>query len=218
MVTQRFEQAFGSDVVLKLKEAQVERQFSCEIPDGVATTSATTTRTPRRCFDMDLVNAVAGHHGRIRPGWAHRPMVGNPTLASGGKCYSSVYTRVPGAMNRSISGRIVTCRTFSSIWITTALPCWIIRKSAAFRCPGRRARACLTPVQPAPPTPAAFFHRVRMPFVTGHGRLRRTPLPDQDPVRVGGDDPVLQLLGHALNVIGFNPNSWAIWGIRGSSP
>lgn len=46
------EQTFAPDagVVYKLKEAQRGvAVFLVKCPDGVATTSATTTRTPRRC-------------------------------------------------------------------------------------------------------------------------------------------------------------------------
>ena len=65
---------------------------------------------------------------------------------------------------------------------------WIIPKIGGFslsRAPRPRA------LQPAPPTPAAFFHRVRMPFVTGHDvDFVALHFPDQDRFGLAGDDPV----------------------------
>ena len=130
--------------------------------------------------------------------------------------YSSVYTRVPGAMNRSISGRIVTCRTFSSIWITTApRPLDHPENRRLFAVQGA-----------APACPFSRRRRPRRPFFTASGcpcdrydvDFVALHFPDQDRFGLAGDDPVLQLLGHALNVIRVQPQRLGNLGIRGSSP
>ena len=54
-----------------------------------------------------------------------------------------------------------------------------------------------------------------MPFVTGHDvDFVALHFPDQDRFGLAGDDPVPQLLGHALNVIRVQPQLLGNLGIR----
>ena len=165
---------------------------------------------------MDLVNAVAVVIAGVFAPAVYRPMVETPLWqAAVNVVFIGIY---PGSRRDEPldQRRIVTCRTFSSIWITTAPPVGSSRKSAAFRCPGRRARV---PPSAGAADPAAFFHRVRMPLATGHDvDFVALHFPDQDRFGLAGDDPVHQLLGHALNVIRVPPQLLGNLGIRGSSP
>jgi hypothetical protein len=103
-------------------------------------------------------------------------------------------------MNRSISGRIVACRTFSSIRTTTAPPRWIIPKIGGFsfsKVPRPRA-----PFRQRRRPRRLFFHCVWPPFMPGHHiDLVAFHFPGQDRVGLAGDDPLAQLLGHPLHVI-----------------
>ena len=54
-----------------------------------------------------------------------------------------------------------------------------------------------------------------MPFVTGHDvDFVALHVPDPDRFGLAGDDPVPQLLGHALNVIRVQPQRLGNLGIR----
>ena len=114
--------------------------------------------------------------------------------------YSSVSTNVPGKIVCSISGRIVTWRTFSNICMATWPPRWIIPKMGGFsfssvprpRAPLSRFRRPLR----------RFFYRRGVSLMTRH---------DIDFVTLDGiledrrgltlNHPVSKLIGHTLHIV-----------------
>lgn len=97
----------------------------------------------------------------------------------------------------------MVCRTFSSMRITTAPPRWTMPRIGGFSLPSvPRPRA------PAPLSgtgaglSAPYFHRCRMPLVTGHDvHFITFHFSRQDRFRLAADDPAPELFGHPLDVI-----------------
>src|SRR5438309_9789354 len=114
--------------------------------------------------------------------------------------YSSVYTRVPLTIIRSIKGPIVACLTFSNIRITTSPPRCNIPKIGGFsfarvprpRSPFRRRRRPTLP----------FFDLLRMPLMSRHhidfAAFDRAGKRDRGPAI---DDPLAELLDHHPGVV-----------------
>src|SRR5437868_14942429 len=109
--------------------------------------------------------------------------------------YSSVYTRVPLTIIRSIKGPIVACLTFSSIRMTTAPPRCNIPKIGGFSF----ARV------PRPRSPFRRRRRGGRPFFDGHGMALMSgyhidfvafDLALQHDRRTTGDDPLAESLDH----------------------
>src|SRR5277367_6699484 len=109
--------------------------------------------------------------------------------------YSSVETKVPLEIVRSIRGPIVTCLTFSSIRITTSPPRCNIPKIGGFslasvprpRSPFRRRLRGGRP----------FFDRLGMTLMSSHHiNFVTFDLPLQHDRRGPIDDPLAELLDH----------------------
>jgi hypothetical protein len=195
----------------ELKEAQVKRQFFLRDAPMGSQPRAQQGPEPLGGVDMDLMETVTVPSRAYSPRlwqtvrWS-KPHSGRRWSMS----YSSVYTRLPGAMNRSMRGRRVVCRTFSSLRTTTAPPCGIIPKIGVFsfskvpaRAPFNRRRrpsglfltASGCPLWPA--TPYASSHSTSPDPSVPVGEPRSRPAAARSSVvRRPGSSPTLGQFGH----------------------
>src|SRR3954447_24012222 len=114
--------------------------------------------------------------------------------------YSSVYTRVPLTIIRSIKGPIVACLTFSNIRITTSPPRCNIPKIGGFsfaRVPRPRS-----PFRRRLRGDGLFFDRLGMALMSCHHiDFVALVLPLQHDRSAAVDDPLSELLDHGPGII-----------------